>query len=362
MTRLRQLVALLGALMLLAVACGDDDGSADDTTTTTGTPTETTAANGDEGDDAPTGTLVIYSGRGEDLVGPIVERFTEVTGIQTEVRYGNSAEMLLLIQEEGDNSPADVYYSQGAGFLGTLSDAGGLAELPDDILDRVVDTELRSPEGDWVGITGRARTVVYNTDVLSEDEVPDSLADFTDPAWNGRIGWAPTNASFQDHVTALRFILGEDGAREWLEGIMANNPVTYENNGSILQAVAAGEVDVGFVNHYYLYRLIEEDPEFPVANKYYSDGDPGALVNIAGAGILSTSDQQELAQEFLRFLLSVEAQELFVEANFELPVVGDVDPPEGLPRIDALVLPVFDLNLLLDLQGTVDLLIDVGAL
>jgi iron(III) transport system substrate-binding protein len=360
MLRSRRLLALLGALLLVAAACGDDD-SADSTTTTTGAPTETTAANGDD-DDAPTGTLVIYSGRGEDLVQPIVDRFIEVTGIQAEVRYGNSAEMLLLIQEEGDNSPADVYYSQGAGFLGTLSDSGGLAELPDDILDRVVDPELRSPNGDWVGLTGRARTVVYNTDALSEDEVPDSLLDFTDPEWNGRMGWAPTNASFQDHVTALRYLLGEDGARDWLEGIMANNPVTYENNGAILQAVAAGEVEVGLTNHYYLYRNLAEDPDFPVANKYYSDGDPGALVNIAGAGILSTSDQQELAQEFLRFLLSAEAQQMFAESNFELPVVADVDPPEGLPRIDALVLPVFDLNLLLDLEGTVDLLIDVGAL
>lgn len=356
MTRTFKVLALLLATALLAAACGDDD---DAGTTTTTAPDQTTEGNGD---DPPAGTLVIYSGRGEDLVGPIVERFEEVTGIATEVRYGNSAEMLLLIQEEGDNSPADVYYSQGAGFLGTLSADGGLAELPDDILDRVVDPELRSPNSDWVGITGRARTIVYNTDVLSEDEVPDSLLDFTDPAWNGRLGWAPTNASFQDHVTALRFLLGEDGAREWLEGIMANDPVSFEGNGPVLQAVAAGEIDAGFLNHYYLYPYLADDPDFPVANRYYSDGDPGALVNIAGAGILSTSDQQDLAEEFLRFLLSPEAQEMFVESNFELPVVGDVESPPGLPAIDSLQLPVFDLNLLIDLEGTVDLLIDVGLL
>ena len=364
MTRFRSLVALLAALLLLAAACGDDDGAADDTTTTSTPSTDTSADDSDDegGGDQLSGTLVVYSGRGEDLVQPIVDRFEEVSGIDVEVRYGNSAEMLLLIQEEGDNTPADVYYSQGAGFLGTLSDSGDLAELPDDILDRVVDEGLRSPNGDWVGLTGRARTVVYNTEVLSEDEVPDSLLDFTDPQWKGRIGWAPTNASFQDHVTALRHLLGEDGAREWLEGIMANDPVPFENNGAILEAVAAGEIDVGFVNHYYLYRNLAEDPDFPVANKYYSDGDPGALVNIAGAGILEVSDSQDLAQEFLRFLLSAEAQQMFVDSNYELPVVDDVEPPEGLPRIDSLQLPVFDLNLLLDLQGTVDLLIDVGIL
>lgn len=362
MTRFRSLVALLAALVVLAAACGDDDGSADDTTTTTASATDTTAADEPEDDEPLSGTLVLYSGRGEDLVQPIVDRFTEVTGIEVEVRYGNSAEMLLLIQEEGDNTPADVYYSQGAGFLGTLSESGDLAELPDDILDLVLADGLRSPKGDWIGVTGRARTVVYNTDVLSEDEVPDSLLEFTDPQWKGRIGWAPVNASFQDHVTALRHMLGEDGAREWLEGIMANEPVAFENNGAILEAVASGEIDVGFVNHYYLFRQLAEDPDFPVANKFYSDGDPGALVNIAGAGILASSDQQELAQEFVRFLLSEEAQLMFVENNFEIPVVDAVEPPEGMPRIDSLQLPDFDLNLLLDLQGTVDLLIELGIL
>ena len=337
----------IAALLLLLAACGNDD----------------TADNGDApGDDGENASLVIYSGRGEDLVQPIIDRFEEVSGITVEVRYGNSAEMLLLIQEEGDNTPADVYYSQGAGFLGTLSDDGGLAELPDDVLDRVVDPELRSPDGDWVGLTGRARVVVYNTDVLSEDDIPDSLLDFTDPEWSGRIGWAPTNASFQDHVTALRFLLGEDGAREWLEGIMANDPVVFENNSAILQGVADGEVEVGLTNHYYLYRNLAEDPDFPVANKFFSDGDPGALVNIAGAGVLATSDQQDAAVELIRFLLSAEAQQMFADANYELPVVDDVEPHADLPRVDSLVLPVFDLNLLLDLEGTVDLLIDVGAL
>ncbi len=357
MNRLLKLLSLLLVAALLGAACGNDDDN--DTDDDSGADT-TAGAGSDDSDDGA--SLVVYSGRGEDLVQPIIDRFEEESGITVEVRYGNSAEMLLLIQEEGDNSPADVYYSQGAGFLGTLSEGGSLADLPEDVLDRVVDPALRSPNDDWVGVTGRARTVIFNTDVLSEDDLPDSLADFTDPEWNGRIGWAPTNASFQDHVTALRFILGEDGAREWLEGIMANNPVAFENNGAIAEGVADGEVEVGLTNHYYLYRSLAEDPDFPVQNKYYSDGDPGALVNIAGAGVLSTSDNQDAAFEFMRFLLSAEAQQMFSEANFEIPVVADVEPQAGIPSIDSLVLPVFDLNLLLDLEGTVDLLIDVGAL
>ncbi len=336
-----RLMALVSTAALILVACGGDD---------------------DATENADTCTLTVYSGRGEDLVAPVIDAFTDATGIDAEVRYGNSAEMLLLITEEGDNTPADVYYSQGAGFLGLLAAEDRLAPLDDDIMARLADPNLGSPDGEWVGLTGRARTAVYNTDLLSEDDLPDSLAGFTDPQWSGTIGWAPSNASFQDHVTALRFLLGEDGAREWLEGMLANDPIPYENNGAILDAVAAGEIEVGLTNHYYLYRRIAEDPNYPVANKYYTDGDPGALVNIAGAGVLTTSDCPAEAQELIAYLLSAEAQQYFTDTNQELPVVIDIDPAEGLPRIDSLVLPAFDLNQLLDLEGTVDLLIETGAL
>lgn len=309
----------------------------------------------------PDGTLTVYSGRGEDLVGPLIEQFSEATGVDTEVRYGDSAEMLLLIQEEGDNSPADIYYSQGAGFLGALSADGGLAPLDEELLEQVPEG-LRSPAGDWVGLSGRARTVVYNTDELTEDDLPDSILDFTDPEWEGRIGFAPTNASFQDFVTALRTLEGEDGARAWLEGLIANGAVPYENNSAVVEAVAAGEVSVGFVNHYYLYRFLAEDPDFPAANKFYTGGDPGALINIAGAGILSTTDEPELAEAFIEFALSVEAQEYFSQETFEIPVTEAAEPPVELPALDSLTLPEFDLNLLDDLPGTIDLLTDVGAL
>lgn len=320
-----------------------------------------TAATSDTDAMADIGTVTVYSGRGEDLVGPLLEQFEEATGIDTEVRYGDSAEMLLLIQEEGDNSPADVYYSQGAGFLGELSGDGGLTELPAEVTDQVPEG-LRSPAGDWVGLSGRARTVVYNTGELSEADVPDSILDFTDAEWDGRIGYAPTNASFQDFVTALRAIEGEDGARAWLEGILANGAVPYDNNAAVVEAVAAGEVSVGFVNHYYLYRFLAEDPDFPVANKFYTDGDPGALINIAGAGILETSDEPDGALMLMEYLLSPEAQEYFATETFEIPVVEGVMPPVELPALDSLTLPEFDLNLLLDLPGTVELLTDVGAL
>jgi iron(III) transport system substrate-binding protein len=346
MSPVKSLAACVVAALAL-VSCGNSDSSGE-------VPTESTPS------DAP--ALTVYSGRGEDLVQPVIDMFIEATGIEVEVRYGNSAEMLLLLQEEGTNTPADLYYSQGAGFLGTLAADGRLLALDSDIPSLLVDPALASPTGDWVGVTGRARTVVFNTEVLAETDLPESFAGFTDPEWKGRIGWAPTNASFQDHVTALRYLLGEEGARSWLNGVMDNNPIAYEGNGAIMQAVADGEVDVGFVNHYYLYENLVEEPNFPVANHFYTDGDPGALVNIAGIGVLATSDNPSAAQQLVRFMLSEPAQTYFAGRNFELPVIAAVPPADGLPDLGSLTLPAFDLNLLLDLQGTVDLLIEVGAL
>lgn len=324
-----------------------------------GSEVEPVQPNGSTGTDAA-GPLVVYSGRGEDLVSPIIERFTAATGIEVKLRYGNSAEMLLLIQEEGNNSPADVYYSQGAGFLGILSNKAGFAPIPEEVLS-LVPAGLRSPKGDWVGLSGRARVIVYNTDRLTADQVPESLTELSDPIWRGRIGWAPTNASLQDHVTALRVMLGEEATENWLGDVMAN-AVPYTNNGAILDAVASGEVEIGLTNHYYLYPRLLDDKDYRVANKFSASGDPGALVNIAGAGVLATSSRPQAAAALLKFLLSVEAQEYFSGSNFEIPTVIGVSPAEGVPAIDSVVVPAFDLNKLTDLQGTVDMLIRVGAL
>lgn len=307
-------------------------------------------------------SLTLYSGRGEDLVQPVVDLCSQQIGVDIKTRYGDSAEMLLLLQEEGENTPADVYFSQGAGFLGVLSADDGLLPLDNAITSRVSNSNLISPANDWVGVSGRARTVAYNTNVLSEDDLPNSFTDFTDPKWSGRIGWAPTNASFQDHVTALRSLLGDDATRAWLTKMVANEPVAYDGNTAILEGVASGEVEIGFVNHYYLYRFLEEDPSFPVANHFFDDGDAGALINVAGAGVIVHSQLSDTAQQLVECLLSTEVQNYFAATNYELPVVNDATPWSDLPKVDSLTLPTFDLNLLADLQGTVNMLVEVGAL
>jgi len=310
---------------------------------------------------AEAGTVTIYSGRSEELVGPLLENFTEATGIDVEARYGDTAEMANLILTEGENSPADVFFAQDAGALGAVAEQGLLAPLPEEILG-AVDERFKSPNGEWVGVSGRARVVTYNTDNLSEEDLPDSIFGFTDPAWSGRIGWAPTNGSFQSFVTALREIEGEDRAREWLEGIQANEPSVYEGNNPALDAVIAGEVDVAFINHYYLMQRLEEDPDAAAANLFLTDGDPGALVNVAGAGILNTAANDEAARELVAFLLSEQAQEYFASETKEYPLIEGVEPDADMPSLDEIGMPEIDLSDLSDLEGTLELLQDAGIL
>src|ERR687891_672271 len=281
------------------------------------------------------GKLTVYSGREEELVEPLFERFKEQTGIDVEVRYADSAELAATIAEEGENSPADVFFAQDAGTLGAVAGEGRLAELPEDVLERVP-AEYRDPEGRWVGTSGRVRVVAYNTEELSEDELPDSIFDYTDPRWKGKIGLPPTNASFQAFVSAMRLQAGEERTREWLEGIKANDPKFYEKNTPVVEAVASGEIEVGFVNHYYLYLVKEEQPDAPVANHFLEAGDPGALVNAAGVGIVEGTDDRDAAERFVEFLLSEEGQRFYAESaeEAEYPLVEGVEPREGLPPLE----------------------------
>jgi len=307
-------------------------------------------------------TLTIYSGREQSLVQPLLERFAEEEGVAIEVRYGDTAELAATLLEEGDGSPADVFFAQDAGALGALDAAGMLQPLPRELLDLVV-PRFRAADGDWIGFSGRARVVAHSTDRLEAEDLPDSILDFTDPEWRGRIGWAPTNGSFQSFVTELRQVQGEDGARAWLESIQANDPVSYESNIPAVLGIADGEVDVAFVNHYYLYILRQEEGEdFPVENGFMAPGDPGSLVNVAGSGILGTADSTEDAQAFIRFMLGDEAQQYFATETFEYPLADGVPAEPELRPLSEITPPDVPLSDLSDLPGTLELLHETGVL
>ena len=306
------------------------------------------------------GKLVVYSGRSESLVDPVIREFAAATGIDVQVKYANTAQIAATLMEEGQNSPADVFFAQDPGGLGAVEDM--LSPLPDPILSRVPEWS-RSPQGRWVGISGRARTVVYNTETLTEDQLPDDMFGFTGPEWKGRIGWAPTNASFQTMVTAMRAVWGEERTREWLEGIQANDPKVYPKNTPQVAAAAAGEIDVGFVNHYYLFRfLAEEGEDFPARNYHPRAGGPGSVIMVAGAGILATGENQRNAERFLSFMLSRVGQQYFASQTFEYPLVEDVRTQRVLVSLEEINSPEIAPAELTDLRGTQALLREAGIL
>ena len=308
------------------------------------------------------GTITVYSGRSKSLVGPLLDRAAKEVGVKVRVRYGGTAELAAAILEEGRRSPADVFFAQDAGALGALSKADFFTPLPDATLNRV-EPRFRSPTGEWVGVSGRARVVAYNTDRLTEEDLPESILEFTDPQWRGRIGWPPTNGSFQAFVTALRKVEGEEVAQAWLLGIRGNDPKAYPNNITTLLAVADGEVDVGFINHYYLFRqLTEKGDSFSARISYPKHGDVGALINVTGVGVLSTAENKAAAFRFVEYLLSEAAQEYFATETFEYPLVAGIPTPSSLVPMSEIKTPDLDLSDLDDLEGTLKLLRDLGIL
>lgn len=287
--------------------------------------------------------LTIYSGRSEDIIEPLLVEFAEETGIDIDVRYGDSTDLALLIAEEGDQSPADVYLSQSPGAVGFLDQQDLLAELDPGTLDRVAD-ENQASDGRWVGISGRVRVLVYNTDDVDPETLPDSVLDLTDPEYEGDVALAPENASFQDFVTAMRSELGDDAAQAWLEGMAANDAPTYANNTAIVEAVGRGEVPMGLVNHYYNVRAQAEDPSVPSENYTFPDGDIGSLLIVTAASTLASSDRQEDATALIDFLLSEGAQQFYSEETFEYPLAAGVEPAEGLAPLDSLAVDTVDFD------------------
>lgn len=303
--------------------------------------------------------LTIYSGRGEGLVKPVIDQFSQATGIKVQVRYGGTSELAATILEEGRNSPADLFYAQDPGGLGAVEHL--FVPISNHLLNKVAPM-FRSPEGKWVGISGRARVVAYNTQKLKESDLPDDIWDFVDPKWKGRIGWAPTNASLQAMVTAMRVLWGEDKTRQWLRGIQANSAKVYANNTAIVDAVGKGEVDVGFPNHYYLFSFIQERGEsFPVRNYHVKGGGPGSVILVAGAGILETSKNKKGAEQFLEFMLSPVAQQYFASQTFEYPVIEGVRTHSLLVPLSKINSPKIEMSAVTDLKGTLSLLRETGV-
>lgn len=303
--------------------------------------------------------LVVYSGRSKSLVDPVIEKFKAETGINVEVKFGGSTQLAVALIEEGDKTPADLFWAQDAGALGALNKVGLLQSLSNDITE-LVPAEFSNANGTWVATTGRARVLAYSPERLNAVDMPSSVFDLTNEKYRNRIAWAPTNASFQSFVSAMILEFGADATRDWLVGVRDNGAKNYANNNAILQGIAAGEADLGITNHYYLLRAKAENPAFPVEQTVFAPGDIGNMVNVAGIGKLASS-KNPAAEKFIQFLLSQETQIWFTENVFEYPVI-DIGA-ENLETDEIMqTAPTLDLEALDDLELTLQLLREVGLL
>jgi iron(III) transport system substrate-binding protein len=292
------------------------------------------------------------------LVAPLIERFEEASGIDVEVRYGSSPEMAATLLTEGADSPADLFYAQDPASLGSVADL--MVPLPESILS-LVSAAFRDPDGLWVGITVRSRVLAFNPELVPEDELPASYRDLVDPEWSGRIGIAPTNGSFIAFVSAMILTEGDEATLVWLEGLAANDPITYDGNAPIAAAVDAGDVDVGLINHYYLLQLGAEQGGTTGQNHFFSEPDAGSLVMPSGISMLATAQNPGAATELIAFLLSSESQAYFAETNFEYPVASGAPAPAGAPALDSLVSPVLRATDMADvLDRATDMITEAG--
>lgn len=312
------------------------------------------------GDDS--GTLTIYAGRSQALVHPILEQFSKDTGIKIQVKYGDGTDLALGILEEGDNSPADIYYGQDVGAFGALKAENRLSELPRNILDKVKPA-FRSPDGLWVGVSGRQRVMVYNTDRINPSTLPKSVLDYAKPEWKNRLGLVPRSDGFPEFVTAMRLLRGDAFTRQWLLQLKDTNPTLFANNLSALAGVESGEIDVAFLNHYYLFRLLEERGEgYKARNFYFSAGDIGGLFLVAPMAILNTAKNQASAERFVEYMLSEKAQTYFTETTKEYPLVEGIKLDPGLQPLSEVEPPEIDLSDLTDLEGSLSLMRETGIL
>lgn len=301
--------------------------------------------------------LVIYAGRSEALIQPLIDQYVSETGVEVVVRYAGSAELAAQILEEGNNSPADVFFAQDAGALGAVSKAGLLKTIDSEILS-LVPAEYAAKDGSWIGVSGRVRVLNYNPAKVTE--LPKSVFDLANPEYKGRVGIAPTNASFQAFVTAMRVLEGDEKTLAWLEA-MKENGVVYEKNSAILEAVETGQVDMGLINHYYWYARANEVGQENMTSKLaqFEGQDIGNLRNVAGVGIVSDDPK---AKAFVEYLLSETAQQYFVTETNEYPLIAGIDPIEGLVPLSEIPAPDFDLNDLDALEATLELIRQAGLI
>jgi len=343
--RKRLLAALLVFAAVLLTGCGFS-----------------TEDNGSGSGEPDTEGITLYSGRIPAAIGPAIDNYEAEAERDVKVRFAETADLAATLIEEGDASPADVFFAQEPGAITAVAEAGLLTKLPQDILDRV-STQYQDLEGRWVGITGRARVIAYNRETVAKSEVPRVPFGLSDPKWKDRVGWSPASSSMQEFVSALRGWYGDKTTGRWMEAMVENGAVAFPDNVTIRDAIAKGEIDLGLINHYYVAQAIAaEGPDYPV-EVFFPPYGLGSLMLVTSVGVLKSSDRKPEAFDFIRSLLSRKSQTFFTSSSKEYPLAIGAKPDPSL-SVPLSKMPFYTPGLvnLKDLQGTIELMKESGAL
>lgn len=355
-----RLFAVLSLVLLLAVsACATAPATApaadvaEPTTAPAEPPAEPTeAAAAPTGDAASlSGEIVLYTTRGEALINGVLEAFNAAyPAIEVTVVRGSNSELGARILEEQANPQANVFINSDTLTMEDLYNQGVF--LPNDSeVVLALPAQYRADDGSWAALTLRGRVIMYNTDLIDESEVPTSLTGLADPEWSGRIGSADsTNGAMMGTIVALNRLIGEDATTAWVEGLVANNTLFSGSHTDIRQAVGAGEVELGLVNHYYYFLSLAEGAPVGIVWPDQGEDEPGLIVNSTNIGILQGTEGEtlELAQVFVDFMLSETGQTVYAQGNFEWPIVEGIPLATGVPDPATFKIADIDLKSLVD--------------
>ncbi len=301
--------------------------------------------------------LVVLSGRKEALVGPLIDGYRKASGVEVVVDYAKTSALAMRLVAEGARATGDVVLAQEVGYLGSLAKAGLLAPAPEALMG-LVGPAFRDPGKRWVGVSGRLRVLVGGLRGLPAASMPKSLKDLADPAYKGKLGWAPGNASMHAHVSVLRHLWGEADTEAWLKGMMANEAKAYPKNSPQVRAAADGVIALGWVNHYYLHKL---GLGAKAANySFPTPGDAGNVMMVAGAGVLASAKDPAAAWRLVEHLVSEPVLAAIARDLFEYPARVGVGAHPDVPPLDAIGLARFDASLLAEVGPTLAMLRRLG--
>lgn len=306
------------------------------------TPSSGSSASGSSSNAGST-TLTVYNAQHESLTKEWIEGFTKATGIKVEYRQGSDTEMANQLVSEGDKSPADVFLTENSPSMTLVENAGLFAPISADIIAQVPEG-YRPSTNAWTGIAARSTVFVYNTDKLSEADLPASIMDLAKPEWKGRWAASPSGADYQAIVSAILQLKGEDETLAWLKA-MKENSTAIKGNSAVMKAVNAGEFDGGVIYHYYYFgdQAKGGQNSAKIGMHYFGNSDPGAFVSISGGGVLKSSKNADAAQKFLAHVTGKAGQTVLRDGtSFEYPIASDIEANAKLKPLSELAAPTID--------------------